>query len=133
MYLGRMSFPLVLLLYRRFAGNEHLRPRLIPASSKTVVTPYSGLDGPSYVITTTTTNSQTSANTNANFPRRLLFLSYAMGFRIWDCTNLSAVSEVLSLSAWSAAATSLSSSAGVGIGIGTESGVGMGQRGVGGN
>jgi hypothetical protein len=55
-----------------------------------------------------------------------------MGFQIWDCTNLSAVSEVLSLSAWSAAAMSLSSSAGVGMGIGTESGVGMGRRGGGG-
>jgi hypothetical protein len=34
---------------------------------------------------------------NAHLPRRLLFLGYAMGFRIWDCTNLGAVSEVLNL------------------------------------
>ena len=42
---GRMLFPLVLLLYRCLAGNKHLRPRLIPASSPTVVIQPSGLDG----------------------------------------------------------------------------------------
>jgi len=70
------------------------------------------------------TNSQTSASMNPHLPRRLLFVSYTMGFQIWDCTNLSAVSEVLNLLVWSAAATSLSSSAEVGMGMGTELGGG---------
>ena len=70
------------------------------------------------------TNSQASASTNAHLPRRLLSVGYTMGFQISDCTNLSAVSEVLNLLVWSAAATFLSSSAGMGMGMGTESGGG---------
>jgi hypothetical protein len=96
-------------------GKRTSSTSLIPASPQTVVIPSSGLNGKTYTTSTTlttndniinvTTHSQTSANTNAHFPRHLLFLGYAMGFQIWDCTNLSPVSEVLSLLAWSVAAT----------------------------
>jgi len=60
---GRMSFPLVLLLCCRLAGNKHLRPRLIPASSQTVVIQLSGLDGTSCIITTTTTTITSTTTT----------------------------------------------------------------------
>ena len=133
MYLGQMLFPLVLLLYCHLAGNEHLRPRLIPALSQTVVIPSSCLDGMRYVITTTSTSTTPTTLTTTtttsippstlkrartrNLSGRLLFLGYAIGLQIW-CTNLIVVSEVLNLSAWSAAATSLLSSARVRIGGG---------------
>jgi len=66
---GRMSFPLVLLLYRRLTGNKHLRPRLIPASSQTVVIQPSGLDGTNcIIITTTTTMTLTTTTMTPNPP-----------------------------------------------------------------
>ena len=30
--------------------------------------------------------------------RRFLFLGYSVGFQVWDCTHLGAVSEILNLS-----------------------------------
>lgn len=82
---------------------------------------------------TTQTSTNTNTNTNAaHLPRRLLFLGYATGFQIWDCTNLSSVSEILNLSGWSStvAATSFSSSsAGVGMGMGIKEGLGREGRG----
>ena len=106
MYMGWISFPLVLLLYHRLAGNEHLRPDPILWSRWHKLHDHYHHNQHQHHYSDThhndnninlTTNTQTSANMNAHLPRRLLFLGYTMGFQIWDCTNLSADSEVLNL------------------------------------
>jgi hypothetical protein len=132
---GQMSFLLVLLLYRRLAGNKHLRPRLIPASSQTVVIQPSGLDGTNCIITTTTTTSTTTmtltTTTTTSIPPTLRQVRARMltspdvfyspvtrwGSRSGIVRIWAPFSQVLNLSAWSAAATFLSSFAGVGMGM----------------
>jgi hypothetical protein len=58
---------------------------------------------------------------NMNHPsttRHILFLSYVIGFQIWDCMDLCTVSEALNLSGWGSPSFAESSSEGVKLGLG---------------